>query len=70
MSPKPKPVPKPIVMISVRTFWANMLTMMQLAAKMEPAMVTARQPYRFTNDELIGPDEKVTPTIMEAIQAV
>lgn len=29
----------------------------QMAAKMEPAMVTARQPYLFTKEDEIGPFE-------------
>lgn len=70
---------------------AQTLANRQALAKIEPAIVTARQPYLFTKDPDIGPsnecqrnykmnyheidrsflpEHKVTPTSIEAIQAV
>lgn len=45
----------PIVIISVRTFCANILHRRKPAANMEPDIVTGRQPYLFTNEDEIGP---------------
>lgn len=42
-------------MISVNTFCAYTLTRRQAAATIDPAIVTARQPYLFTNEDEIGP---------------
>lgn len=49
------PVPRPMVKYSVRTFRAKTLSTMDTPAKKDPAMVTARQPYLFTNELEIGP---------------
>lgn len=45
----------PIVIMSVNTFFANTLLRRQVAAHIEPAIVTLRQPYLFTNVDEIGP---------------
>lgn len=46
----------PIVIMSVRTFFAQTLIKRQAEANIEPAIVTARQPYLLTNEDEIGPD--------------
>lgn len=56
MRPKPNPVPTPIVINNVKTFFANTLSIRQHPASKAPAIVTARHPYRFTNDDEIGPN--------------
>ena len=49
------PVPRPMVKYSVRTFCAKTLSTKHAPARNAPAMVTARQPYLFTNELEIGP---------------
>jgi hypothetical protein len=44
-----------MVKYSVRIFRAKTLNTMHTAASSDPAMVTARQPYLFTNELEIGP---------------
>lgn len=39
----------------VVTFWAKTLKNTQIAARIDPAIVTGRQPYLFTNALEIGP---------------
>lgn len=48
----------PIVMMSVNTFCAQKLTKRHADATKAPAIVTARQPYLFTNEDEIGPMSK------------
>lgn len=47
----------PMVNISVVTFVAYTLHDKQPAANIDPDIVTARQPYLFTNEDEIGPEE-------------
>jgi hypothetical protein len=54
------PVPRPIVKYSVRTFCAKTLSTKHAAARKDPAMVTARQPYLFTNELEMGPAKQQT----------
>lgn len=49
------PAPSPIVKYSVITFCAKTLSTKHTKARTAPAMVTARQPYLFTNELEIGP---------------
>ena len=52
------PVPRPVVKYSVRTFCAKTLSTRHAPARKDPAMVTARQPYLFTNEPEIGPTKQ------------
>ena len=54
------PVPRPVVKYSVRTFCAKTLSTRHAPARKDPAMVTARQPYLFTNELEIGPAKQQT----------
>jgi hypothetical protein len=49
------PVPRPTVKYSVRTFRAKTLSTRHAPASKDPTIVTARQPYLFTNKLEIGP---------------
>jgi len=61
------PVPRPMVKYSVRTFCAKTLSTKHAPARKDPAMVTARQPYLFTNELEIGPEiqKQTHDTILE-----
>lgn len=63
MSPKPKPVPTPIVNMRVNTLFANADSITQTDARMAPTTVTVRQPHRFTNELDIGPVIKKKKTL-------
>jgi hypothetical protein len=49
-----------MVKYSVKTFFAKTLSTKYAPARKDPAMVTARQPYLFTNELEIGPAKQQT----------